>query len=68
MELYTPGDTELEEIVVSPDSYEFETNDRETVRFTVTDDEGRDLFLVYVFAEAEDTDENDVALDVNAST
>ncbi len=65
--VYTPGDDELEDVVVDPESYEFEADDRETVRFTATDADRGDLFLVYAFAEAEDSDENQVGLDVDAS-
>lgn len=64
--VHTPGDPELER-VVQPDTYEFETDDRDTVRFTATDDEGQDLFLVYGVSEAEDADENAVALNVDAA-
>ena len=64
--VHTPGDPELEQLVVQPDTYEFETDDRETVRFTATDDDGEDLFVVYVFAEAEDTDDNAVGLSVES--
>lgn len=63
--VYTPGDDELEGVIVQPDTYEFETDDRDTVRFTATDDEGQDLFLVYVFSEAEDSDANAVSLNVD---
>ncbi|MFC4552638.1 MULTISPECIES: hypothetical protein [Halorussus] len=66
--VYTPGDAELDHIVVQPDTYEFETDDRETVRFTATDDDGEDLFVVYVFAEAEDADENAVGLSVDSES
>lgn len=63
--VYTPDDTELDHIVVQPETYEFETEERETVRFTATDDDGQDLFMVYVFAEAEDAEANQVGLSVN---
>jgi hypothetical protein len=63
--VYTPGDSELDRVVVRPDTYEFETDDRETVRFTATDDDGEDLFAVYAFTEAEDADENEVGLTVD---
>lgn len=63
--VYAPGDSELEDVLVYPDTYEFETDDRETVRFTGTDDDGNDLGLVYVFTEAEDADANEVALNVD---
>ena len=64
--VYSPGDDELERVIVQPDTYEFETADQDTGRFTATDDDGEDLLLVYVFTEAEDADENEVSLDVNA--
>ncbi|RBI59924.1 hypothetical protein DMJ13_19670 [halophilic archaeon] len=64
--IYTPEDAELDQIVVQPETYEFETDDWETVRFTATDDDGQDLFLVYVFAEAEDADENEVSLTIHS--
>lgn len=64
--LYLPGDEELEGIVVHPDTYEFETNDRDTVRFAATDDDGDDLFLIYGLSEAEDADENAVGLSVDS--
>ncbi|WP_435175000.1 hypothetical protein [Halorussus sp. AFM4] len=64
--VHTPGDAELERVVVQPETYEFETDDRETVRFTATDDDGEDLFMVYAFAEAEDTDANAVGLNVES--
>ena len=64
--VYTPGDDELEQIVAQPETYEFETDEQNVVRFTATDDEGQDLFLVYVFSEAEDADENAVSLNVDA--
>jgi hypothetical protein len=63
--VYVPGDAELDQVLIQADSYEFETDDRETVRFGGTDDDGDDLFLTYVFAEAEDADENQVGLDVD---
>lgn len=63
--VYTPGDDALEHVVVQPDTYEFETDERDTVRFTASDEEGRDLFLLYAFAEAEDSDAN--AVDLNVS-
>ena len=66
--VYAPGDSELDRIVVQPDTYEFETDDRETVRFTATDDDGEDLFAVYAFAEAEDADANEVGLTVDADS
>ena len=66
--IYTPGDEELERVVVQPDTYEFETDDRETVRFTATDDDGEDLFVVYAFAEAEDADANEVGLTVDSDS
>ena len=64
--VYTPGDEALEQVVVQPGTYEFEAEDRETVRFTGTDDEGQDLGFVYVFADAEDGDANQVDLSVSA--
>lgn len=64
--VYTPDDTELDHIVVQPETYEFEMDDRETVRFTATDDDGQDLFMVYVFTEAEDAEANQVGLSVNS--
>lgn len=63
--VYTPGDDELEHVIVQPDTYEFETDEQDTIRFTATDDEGQDLFLVYAFSEAEDSDANTVGLNVN---
>lgn len=63
--VYTPGDDELERVTVQPATYDFESDDRETVRFTATDDDGGDLAMVYVFAEAEDADENEVGLSVD---
>lgn len=63
--VYTPGDDDLEHVVVQPDTYEFETDERDTIRFTASDDEGQDLFLMYVFAKAEDADAN--AVDLNVS-
>lgn len=63
--VYTPGDDELEDVIVQPDTYEFETDERDEVRFTATDGEERDLFLVYGFSEAEDADANRVGLSVN---
>lgn len=67
-DVYAPGDEALEQVVVQPDSYEFESDDRETVRFTGTDDEGDDLVFVYVVADAEDSDENQVDLSVTADS
>lgn len=64
--ILTPDETELDNLVVEPASYEFETDDRETVRFTATDDDGDDLILVYVFTEAEDADANQVSLNVDS--
>lgn len=64
--VYTPGEEALEEVIVQPETYEFEADDRETVRFTGSDDEGTDLVFVYVFAEAEDSDANQVDLSVTA--
>lgn len=66
--VYVPGDSELEHVVIHPETYEFETDDQEIVRFAATNDDGRDLYLLYVFAEAEaeDADENAVAVDVDA--
>lgn len=66
--VFTPGDDELEQVVVQPDAYEFETDARDTVRFAAADDEGQDLFLIYVFSEAEDSDENTVGLDVESGS
>lgn len=63
--VYTPGDDELERVVVQPDTYEFETDDRDEVRFTATDDGDQDLFMVYAFSEAEDADSNTVGLNVS---
>lgn len=62
--VYTPGDEELEHVVIQPETYEFETDDRETVRFTAIDDNDDELLLVYVFTDAEDANENPVGLDV----
>lgn len=64
--VYTPGDEELEYVVVQPDSYEFQTDDRETVRFAGSDDESRDLAFVYLIADAEDSEANQVDLTVTA--
>lgn len=64
--VYTPGEEALEAVIVEPDTYEFEADDRETVRFTGSDDEGTDLVFVYAFAEAEDSDANEVDLSVSA--
>ena len=64
--VYVPGDSELEQVLIHSDTYEFETDDRETIRFTGADDDGQDLYLVYVFAQAEDTDDNQVGLEVDA--
>ena len=64
--VYVPVDAELDQVLIQADSYGFETDDRETVRFSGTDDDGDDLFLTYVFGEAEDADENLVGLDVDA--
>lgn len=66
--VYTPGDEELEHVVVQPDTYDFEAETRETVRFVANDDEGHELFLVYVFSEAEDSNENQVDLAVDTSS
>lgn len=63
--IYTPPATELDHIVVQPDTYEFETDDQETVRFTATDDDDQELYMVYVFMEAEDADANQVGLTIN---
>lgn len=63
--VYTPGDKELEHIIVEPDTYEFETDERDEIRFTATDDESQELFLVYGFSEAEDSDANTVGLNVS---
>lgn len=63
--VYAPGDEELENVVVQPDTYEFETDERDEVRFAATGDEGQDLFLMYAFSEAEDSETNAVSLDVN---
>lgn len=63
--VYAPGDEELENVIVQPETYEFETDERDEVRFTGTDDEGQDLFLVYGFSEAEDSDANAVDLSVD---
>ena len=63
--VFVPGDEELERIVVQPESYQFETDERDEVRFEATDDEGQDLFLVYTFTEAEDSDANTVGLNVS---
>lgn len=65
--VYAPGDEALEQVLVRPETYEFETDSRETVRFTASDDDGRDLFLIYVFAEAEDAADNEVGLSVDPS-
>ena len=61
-----PGDDALEDVLIQPETYEFETDNRETLRFTGADADGEDLYLVYVFAGAEDADENAVGLDVEA--
>lgn len=37
------GDGELERAIVHPAMDEFESDDRDTVRFTATDDDGQDL-------------------------
>lgn len=58
--VYAPGDDDLEDVLVQPETYEFETGDREEVRFTATDDAGDDLLMVYTFAEAESADANRV--------
>lgn len=63
--VYTPGDDELEQVTVQPDTHQFETDDRDEIRFTATDDEDRELFLVYTFTEAEDSEMNTVDLSVN---
>lgn len=63
--VYTPGDPELEDVLVQPDTYEFEGDQRDTVRFTATDEGGETLYLVYVATEAEDAEENAVDLDVD---
>lgn len=63
--VYDPGDDDLERVIVQPDTYEFETDERDQIRFTATDDEGQELYLMYGFSEAEDSDENPVGLDVN---
>lgn len=66
--VYSPGDEALEALAIQPDSYDFETESRETVRFTATDDEGEDILLVYAFGQAEDAEENQVDLTVDASS
>ena len=66
--VYTPGDAALEQVIVEPDTYEFDAADRETVRFTGSDDEGTDLVFVYAFADAEDSDANQVDLSVSADS
>ena len=64
----TPGDEAFEHVVVQPDTYDFEADDRETVRFTAIDEDGEEILLVYAFAQAEDADENQVDLAVDASS
>lgn len=61
----TPVDEELENVVVQPETYTFETDERDEVRFEATGDEGEDFFLLYVFSEAEDSDANTVGLNVD---
>lgn len=63
--VYTPGDDRLEQVIVRPDTYQFESDEQDEVRFTATDDEDQELFLVYVFSEAEDSDMNTVSLSVD---
>lgn len=63
--VYTPGDDELEHVIVEPDTYEFETDERDEIRFTATDNDGQDLVLMYGFSEAEDSEANAVGLTVN---
>lgn len=63
--IYTPDDPELDNVVAQPETYEFETDDQETVRFTATDEDGGDIFMVYAFTEAEDADANRVGLSVD---
>ena len=66
--VHTPGDEALEHVVVQPDTFDFQSEARETVRFTATDDDGEELVLVYAFAQAEDADETRVDLAVDASS
>lgn len=66
--VYTPGDDELEDVIVQPDTYEFGTDERDEVRFTATDNEENDLLLVYALSKAEDSDANVVDLDVSPET
>lgn len=66
--IYTPNDAELEHIVVQPETYEFETDDQETVRFTATGDDDQNLAMVYVFTEAEDADANQVNLRIDTDS
>lgn len=61
----TPGDEALEDVIVQPETYEFETDERDEVRFKAVGDDEQELFLVYAFSEAEDSDENVVGLDVS---
>lgn len=64
--VYTPGDGALEQVIVEPDTYEFEEDTRETVRFTGTDEDEQDLVFVYALATTEDSDENQVNLSVSS--
>lgn len=64
--VYTPGNEELEHVDVQPDTYEFTADDRETVRFTGTDDEGQDLTIVYLFVDAENSEGDEVDLSTTA--
>lgn len=64
--VYTPGNEELEHVDVQPDTYEFTTDDRETVRFTGTDDKGQDLTIVYLFVDAENSEGDEVDLSTTA--
>lgn len=63
--VFVPGDEELEDVIVQPETYEFETDERDEVRFEATGDDDQTLFLVYAFSEAADSDENEVGLDVS---
>ena len=64
--VYTPGDGALEHVIVEPDTYEFEEDDRETVRFTGSDDDEDVLAFVYALATVEDSDDNQVDLSVTS--
>lgn len=66
--VYTPGDSALDQVVVEPDTYEFEADDRETVRFTGSDDDEEVLGFVYALATVEDSDDNQVSLSVTSES